>query len=61
MEGLKIEKCRITNVDGKKYIKLSRLIAGNLFAYRRFAREGEEKVSLAEICFYLFCLSVSAK
>ena len=56
-----MEKCRITDVDGRKCIKLSGLITGNLSAYRICAREGEEKVSLAEICFYLFCLFVSAK
>ena len=37
------------------YIKWSGLIIANLSAYLRFAREQEEKVSLAEICIYLFC------
>ena len=33
------------------YIKLSRLIVANLSVYLRFAREEEEKVSVAESCF----------
>lgn len=37
------------------YIKWSGLIIANLSAYLRFAREQEEKVSLVEICIYLFC------
>ena len=38
MSDSKIVKCRIINIDGKKYIKLSGLIAENPSAYLSFAR-----------------------